>query len=241
MSNDTDTITISKTTLWQGVAALFAVLFVGSLFWGGNASSGAVVADKPTVKLPTANPEPEAPSRVEVTLDGAAGVKGDENAPVTVVEYSDYQCPFCARFAEQTLPSMMKDYVDAGKVKIVYKDLPLPFHPNADNAAVAARCGGDQGDYWGMHDALFANQDTWSSLPDPTDTFTGYATKIGLDGNKFKECLSSGKFDGVIQDNLQEASSAGLSGTPSFLINGMSVVGAQPYAVFKQAIESELN
>ncbi len=108
-------------------------------------------------------------------------------------------------------------------------------------ALFAARCAGDQGDYWGMHDELFSNQELWSNLPDATETFTGYSTKLGLNGNKFKECLSSGKFDGVIQDNLQEASSAGLGGTPSFLINGLSVVGAQPYAVFKQAIESELN
>ncbi|MBI4919127.1 DsbA family protein [archaeon] len=235
-----ETITISKTTLWQGVAALFAVLFVGSLFWGGSGTSGAVVADKPTVKLPTADPQQDAPARVEVTLDGAAAVKGEDNAPVTVVEYSDYQCPFCARFYEQTLPSMMKEYIDSGKVKLVYKDLPLPFHPNAKNAAVAARCGGDQGNYWGMHDELFGNQEVWSNLPDATETFAGYATKLGLDATKFKNCLTSGKFDTVISDNLKEASSVGLSGTPSFLVNGMSVVGAQPFAVFKQAIESEL-
>lgn len=233
-----ETITISKTTLWQGLTVLFALLFVGSFFWNsGSASSGAVVANNPAPTLPS---EPSEPERVQVSLDGAAGVKGEENAPITIVEFSDYQCPFCERFYSQTLPSMLSDYVESGKVKLVFKDLPLPFHPNADNAAVAARCGGEQGNYWGMHDELFGNQESWVSLPDPSETFAGYATKIGLDGGKLKDCMKSGKFDKVIQENVREANKVGLSGTPSFVINGLSVVGAQPYQVFQQVLDQEL-
>ncbi len=238
-----ETITISKLTLWQGLTVLFALLFVGSFFWNsggsgsGSGSGAAVVNNNLAPSLPS---EPAEPERAEVSLDGAAAVKGDENAPVTIVEYSDYQCPFCARFYSQTLPSMLSDYVESGKVKLVFKDLPLPFHSNADNAAVAARCGGDQGNYWGMHDTLFEKQDEWSSLPDATETFTGYATALGLDGGKLKDCMKSGKFDKVIQQNVREANTVGLSGTPSFLINGLSVVGAQPYQVFQQVLDEEL-
>ncbi|MCB0229190.1 MAG: thioredoxin domain-containing protein, partial [Anaerolineae bacterium] len=107
--------------------------------------------------------------------------KGSPDAPVTIIEYSDFQCPFCSRWVEQTYPSLLKDYVDSGKVQLVFRDFPLSFHPNADEAAVASRCAAEQDAYWAMHDALFAGQPAWSELPDAKPTFIGYAGDIGLD------------------------------------------------------------
>ena len=235
-----ETITISKKNLWQGATILFAALFIASLFWN---TASELVIEESVKEAPSVNPALvlEEPARVRISLTGAAAVKGNDNAPVTIVEYSDYQCPYCARFFSQTLPGLLRDYVEKGKVNLVYKDLPLPFHQNAKSAAIAARCAGDQDDYWGMHDLLFENNPVWSASANVEELFVSYADKLKMNTVKFKECLSSGKFDKLIEANIVEANNAGLSGTPSFLINGLSIVGAQPYTVFKQIIEEELN
>ena len=164
--------------------------------------------------------------------------KGSADAPITIIEYSDFQCPFCSRWVEETYPSLLKEYVDAGKVQLQFRDFPLSFHPNADEAAVATRCAAEQDTYWPMHDALFAGQAAWSDLPDAKPTFIGYAGELGLNTGAFEECLSSGKYDEAIQQDVVEGQKAGVSGTPSFLINGELLVGAQPYQVFQNAIET---
>ncbi len=167
--------------------------------------------------------------------------KGNPDAAVTIVEYSDYQCPFCSRWVEETYPALLQQYIDAGKVRLEFRDFPLEsLHPNAMAAAVAARCAGEQGDYWGMHDRLFGNQDEWSSLADPSETFQSYASQMGLDTAAFLTCLSSGEFDAAIAQDLQDGQAAGISGTPSFLITGNLVVGAQPLAAFQQALDTLL-
>ncbi|MGD8627431.1 MAG: thioredoxin domain-containing protein [Anaerolineae bacterium] len=171
-----------------------------------------------------------------------AGEKGDPDAPVTIVEYTDYQCGYCARHALQTVPQIQEIYIDTGKVRYVVKDFPLSFHANARPAAVAARCAGAQDAYWQMHDHLFEKQTQWAGLDGAKllETFASYADVLGLDVATFKACLSSGEFDEVIAANLDEGQQAGVQGTPSFLINGRLMVGAYPFAEFQERIEAAL-
>ena len=119
---------------------------------------------------------------------GVAPVKGSGAAPLTMIEFSDYQCPFCARHAQQTLPEIDRDYIATGKVRYVFRDLPLPIHPEAPKAAEAAHCAGDQGKYWEMHDWLFANQGALGA-----EKLVEYGTALGLDAASYKACLDSGK------------------------------------------------
>jgi protein-disulfide isomerase len=161
---------------------------------------------------------------------------GDKNAPVTIIEFSDFECPFCERFYTQSYKQIKANYVDTGKVRIVFKHFPLPFHANAQKAAEASECAREQGKFWEMHDKLFENQNAIS-----ISSLKGYAADLGLDTSKFNSCLDSGKYASRVQKDASDGSAAGVSGTPSFFINGKSVVGAQPYSVFQQAIEAELN
>ena len=163
---------------------------------------------------------------------------GNENAPVIIIEFSDYECPFCARFYINTLPSLKKEYIDTGKVKLVYRDFPLGFHQNAQKAAeaseVARELGGDDA-FWEMHDKIFENQQAISE-----QDLVKYAKEIGLNENKFKEILTSGKYRNEVQNDFKEGQEAGVQGTPTFFINGKILVGAQPFEAFKQIIDEEL-
>ncbi len=169
-----------------------------------------------------------------------AGVSGEDSAPVTIVEFTDYQCPFCSRFAEETHGKIVDTYVTTGKVKYIVRDLPLPFHPHAQEAAEAARCAGDQGKYMEMYDELFVNQKAWAEATKVIDIYTGYAGEIGLNIAVFSECLSSGTKTEAVKADLALAEELGINGTPSFVINGKILVGAQPFENFKAVIEAEL-
>ncbi|MFB6216272.1 MAG: DsbA family protein, partial [Candidatus Aenigmatarchaeota archaeon] len=137
------------------------------------------------------------------------------------------------------LPKIKENYVDTGKVRIVYKDFPLTrLHPNAQIAAEAAECADAQGRFWDYHDKLFNNQDEWASAG--RSKLKEYASELGLDTQRFNQCLDSGKFTQEVKNDLQDGRSRGVSGTPTFFINGQKVVGAQPYSVFKQRFESIL-
>ena len=162
-------------------------------------------------------------------------VKGNPDAPVTIIEFSDFQCPYCASFFSDTLPQIEQNYIDTGKVKLVYRDFPLSFHANAEPAAEAAECAGEQGKYWEMHDKLFENQASLSAA-----SYKQWAADLGLDTAKFDSCLDSSKYASEIQKDVQDGQAAGVSGTPTFFVNGNKVVGAQPYSVFEQAIEAAL-
>lgn len=161
--------------------------------------------------------------------------KGSEDAKVTIVEFSDYQCPFCGRFARDTLPLIVSEYVDTGKVRIVFRDFPIAGHQNAQKAAEASECADEQGKFWEYHDKLFANQQ-YLGIVD----LKQYAKDLGLDSAKFDQCLDSGKYASEVQKDFQDGQSYGVSGTPTFFVNDIQIVGAQPFSVFKQAIEAEL-
>ncbi len=162
--------------------------------------------------------------------------KGKENAPVTIIEFSDFQCPFCGRFFQQTLPDIERSYIATGKAKLVYKDFPLDsIHPHATPAAMAARCAGEQGKFWEFHDLIFNNQQSLGE-----SSYTQWASQLGLDAAKFNECSSSRKYLSAVRQDLVEGQRAGVQGTPAFLINGQLLSGAQPFAAFQQAIENAL-
>ena len=172
------------------------------------------------------------PPRYTVPVAAGDPVRGNANAPVTIVEFSDFQCPFCQR-VNPTLEKIRQTYGD--RVKIVFKDFPLPNHPQAPKAAEAARCAADQNKFWEMHDAMFANQRALE-LPGLKQT----ARAIGLDGTTFDSCLDSGKHAGVVADNADLGEKMGINSTPTLYVNGRQILGAMPFEVFKQVIDEEL-
>ncbi len=172
------------------------------------------------------------PPRYSVAVVDHDPIRGDAAAPVTIVEFSDYQCPFCARVVP-TLAKVQQAYGD--KVRIVFKDFPLPNHAEAPKASEAAHCAGEQGKYWELHDAMFANQ---RSLFVPSLKET--ARKLGLDGARFDACLDSGKHAEKVRVDYELGGKMGVNSTPYIFINGRALVGAQPYEAFKQVIDEEL-
>lgn len=170
--------------------------------------------------------------KIEVSYDPAR-VRGDPNAPITIVEFSDFQCPFCQR-AHPVVKELLSKY--PGQVKLAYRDFPLrQIHPQADAAAEAARCAGEQGKFWQFHDRLFE-----TNRPLDLAAFADHAATIGLDQPKFVDCLAADKFQAQIEQDLQDGTRAGVNGTPGFFINGVAVTGAQPLAVFEKVVEEEM-
>ncbi len=185
-------------------------------------------------------PTPAGP--VDVPTEDVAFAIGSPDAPVTIVEYTDYQCPFCSRHFAQTFLQLKEQYVDTGLVRYVFKDFPLTsIHPQAAAAAEAARCAGEQNGYLEMHDALFANQNQWSGQANPATFFIRYAEQIGLEPTPFTECLESGRYQSAVEADLNEGLGFGVRGTPTFFINGHIFVGAQPIEAFEQMITAVQN
>lgn len=179
----------------------------------------------------------QAPTQQNViNIDGDDdAVLGDDDAPITIIEFSDYECPFCTRFYLNTLPQIKSEYIDTGKVKLIYRDYPLGFHANAQKAAEAAECAGEQGKYYEMHDKLFDE-----GVNGGVSSFKQYAKEIGLNAGEFNECLDSGEMASEVQKDFQDGQRVGVRGTPTFFINGQYLSGAQPFEVFKQVIEEKL-
>jgi protein-disulfide isomerase len=179
----------------------------------------------------------QAPANIEV---GDAFAIGDPDAPITIIEFTDFQCPYCSRHFQQTYPQIVNEYVETGVVRYVFKDFPLSnIHSQAAKAAEAARCAGEQDAFLQMHDLLFQHQSQWSGQT-PTTLFAGYAEDLGLDSGAFEECLSSGKYGDAINADLNEGVQHGVTGTPAFFINGNLLVGAQPFSVFQQYVSALL-
>lgn len=221
----------NKVILWQAITAILGILLILSIFTKGFLGcpqiTGAVVKTEE-------QPEPQEIPRTEVSLDDDP-VKGNENAPVTIVEFSEYQCPFCGKYFKETYPKIVEEYINTGKVKYVFRDFPLSFHQYAQKAAEAAECAQDQGKYWEMHDKLFQNQKNLD-----IDSLKKYAKDIGLDVEEFNSCLDSGKYASEVQKDFNDGQKYGVSGTPTFFINGIELVGAYPFDSFKQIIDAEL-
>ncbi len=175
-------------------------------------------------------PFPDLPT-IDVSADDDA-VRGNKNAPVTIIEFSDYQCPYCKRNSE-TMKQIEEEYGD--KVAIVFRDFPLQFHKQAQKAAEAAECAGDQGKYWELHDYMFSNQDKLA-----VDDLKDAAKQLGLDSNAFNQCLDSGAQEAEVQADVRAGEALGIRGTPIVFVNGKMINGARPFDSFKQIIDAEL-
>ena len=172
------------------------------------------------------------PPKVEVGYDPVR-LRGSSKAAVTIVEFSDFQCPFCAR-VQPALKELLAKY--SGRVNLAYRDFPLAqIHPQASTAAEASRCAGEQGKFWEYHDLLFANTSKLDAA-----SLADYARRVGLDPKQFDSCLASGKFKAQVEEDLEQGMKAGVSGTPGFFINGIPLSGAQPASEFEKIIDMEL-
>ena len=188
---------------------------------------------------PPAAAAAEPGSGIQMNIEGGPWL-GRKDAPLTVVEFTDYQCSFCQRFHEATFPELKKKYIDTGKIRFASRDMPLEFHSNASRAAEAARCAGDQGEFWEMRDRLISN----ASRLSPGDV-TGYAHALKLDALQFQTCMDSGKYAKTVQKDTATAESLGVTGTPSFLVgkstragvSGVILVGALPIEAFDEKLK----
>ncbi len=220
-----------------------AVLISGSVLYArqpaGQNNQVAVVGN-------AGNPKPAAGAQVNLDLTGAPSL-GDANAKVTIVEYADFQCPFCERYFQTNQPSIISDYVNKGKARFVWKDYAF-LGQESTWAAEAARCANDQGKFWPYHDYLYSHQGSENSGAFSKANLKKFATAIGLNAAQFNSCLDSDKYLSFIQQESQAAGTVGVTGTPATFINGKMVVdangnsvGASPYSTFQAAIDQELS
>jgi protein-disulfide isomerase len=198
--------------------AFFLGLGGGYLLWGSTQGSAAAQAN--TIR------------RVDVSTDGDPSI-GPDNAPITIIEFSDYQCPYCQVWYKQVFQELLASYPN--KIRFVYRDMPLPMHPEAIPAAEAANCAGEQNAYWKYHDALFSQQYGLNQ-----SAYEQYAADLGLDTKAFANCLESDRYLNEVQADASDAARVGITGTPSFVVNGRIMVGALPIADFKAVIDEEL-
>jgi protein-disulfide isomerase len=190
---------------------------------------------------------PARPSEVlaHVSVSGNP-MLGNPEAPLTLIEFSDYQCPYCRRFFETTLPALKTEYIDTGKLRYIFRAFPLDrLHPQARKAAEAAHCAQEQGQYWAMHDLLFQHQKALQ-----LEQLQAYARRLGLDSSTFAACLEEAKYASEVQKDIEDGAAAGVQRTPSFFLGktstsdtmqGISLSGARPITVFRQAIERLLD
>ncbi|MGQ0795952.1 MAG: DsbA family protein [Nitrosopumilaceae archaeon] len=246
-------MTMKKSTFKMLIIGITASLIVVAFFSGytlGSQTVAPVVIQEnptPTVPQPTQIP-PQEEQRIFVSLSDDP-VIGDPNAPVTIVEFSDFQCPFCARFFDQTLPQIQQDYIDTGKVRLVFRDFPIEsIHANAKAASIAAECADDQKMFWEYHDKLFEGQTQWAPLSaeDASNTFKQYASELKIATDDFNTCLDSAKYSSEINQDFQNGANYGVTGTPAFFIGNdkdgyVTLIGAKPYSSFQQVIDKELS
>jgi protein-disulfide isomerase len=208
---------VSTGFLWFILPLVFVLgLGTGWLLWGG--------------RVPTETADIK---RYDVAEAGNPAI-GPADAPVKIIEFSDYQCPYCKRWYDTVNARLLADY--AGKIRFVYRDLPLSsIHPEAQGAAEAADCAGEQNVYWQYHDALFEGKYGLGAQAYPL-----YAADLGLDVNVFNTCVAERRYQSEVENDAQVGIGLGLNGTPTFFVNGLKLVGAQPYEVFQQIIDKEL-
>ncbi len=234
-------ITNSVSALSLAVLAVTVIM----IWKSGNVSTPTAV---PPVAANAQNPAPAQPTTGTASVDDDA-VLGDKNAPVTLIEFSDYECPFCKKYFTDTFPQIKAKYIDTGKVKLVFRDLPLPFHePMATKEAIAANCARKQKNddmYFKYHDEMF-KQTTSNGTGLNDEKLKTIATGLSLNLNSFESCLKDKAMEDEVKKDLADASAAGANGTPSFIVGkstsngtvqGSLVVGAQPFAAFEAVID----
>ncbi len=179
----------------------------------------------------------------QVPLDDlrAERTRGRADAPITIYEMSDFQCPFCAMFWRETLPAIERDYVETGKARLIFVNMPLTgVHPNAEPAAELAMCAARQHKFWQMHDLLYRHQDQWADLGEPGPYFLSLADSSGLNRARLQECLQTKAMRPVVEADFEGSRRSGAGSTPTFYIEGTLIEGSQPYSLFKQVLDSIL-
>ncbi len=242
-----------KTWILAGSFLLGAVLISASLFYNFNllfkhlnlgfaqlaSSQQAQSAAVPSAVTPPSAPQAAAAGPVNITLAPNTPYLGNDKAKVTVVEFADYQCPFCEEFYKTVWPELKAKYVDTGKIKFVYQDFAF-LGADSTTAAEAAHCAEDQGKFWQYHDYLFNNQQEentgWATAVHQKQ----FAATLGLNTTQFDQCLDSGKYAAEVAKETAAGKSYGVSGTPSVFVNGQIIVGAEPVTTFEQAIDAAL-
>ena len=235
------------------IAAIAIAAFFGGYVLGTNSGpSDDEIAqlimeyNKKPLQIQEAVNAPSDPSPIFVSHDDDPFM-GNPDAPITIVEFSDFQCPFCSRFYQETLPSIEQAYINTGMVKLVYRDMPLGIHKNAIPTHVAAECANVQGAFWAYHDVLFEQQNQWKNLDTISleEKLIEYAKEIGLDSS-FDSCIKSSSILEEVQKDYAQATGYGVTGTPTFFIGNdeigfVKLSGAKPFSDFQSVIESQLN
>lgn len=217
----------------QARCARWTGAFLGVLLIGGAAAPAQAPAQS----------ERFAPPRVQMKLGALEYALGSATAPVTLVEFTDYQCPFCRRFQADDWPQLKRNYVDTGKVRFIVRDLPLSFHSNARPAAEAAHCAGEQGHFWPMHAGLLGKDADLSR-----QGLEARAGALGVDTSRFRACIAANKYESAIAANAAQADALGIHGTPAFVVgaaahgtlDGLLLEGALPYEDFRMVLEALL-
>jgi protein-disulfide isomerase len=230
-----DTVTFKRSHFYSVLTVLaFAVgVLVGYVVWGFGTPETVQVVSQPSGAVAEApiTAEPQF-IRYDVPSDGFPSI-GPADAPITIVEFSDYQCPFCRRWHEDVYEPLLAAY--PGQIKLVYRHLPLTsIHPDAMAAAEAAMCAGEQDAYWPYHEKLFGSETLGNQ------TYVQYAQDLSLNMETFESCLTEHRYQAEIESDSNFATDLGVRSTPTFFINGLALVGAQPLDVFKQIIDKEL-
>lgn len=235
-----DTITFKRTHFYSVLVALaFAIgILTSYVVWGLAPRSQPSFANNPPVEqgsvvnVPAATQIPQF-TRYDIPFEGFPS-QGLVDAPIVIVEFSDFQCPFCKRFQDETAEQLLAAYPD--QIRFVYRHLPLTsIHPEAFPSAEASMCANEQDAFWDFHDQIFANQDKLGR-----ELYLQIAGDLNLDTVIFEECLNSGKYKDAIQQDMDFAFNLGIQSTPTFFINGLAIVGAQPLSAFQQIIDLEL-
>jgi protein-disulfide isomerase len=238
-----DTITFRRSHFYSVLVVLaFAVgILVGYMAWGRdgiaaapstaqNAAPAGPAAQGPVAEVPVTQEAQYV--RYDIPIEGAP-LLGPEDAPITIVEFSDFQCPFCRRFYQETYHELLEAY--PGQLRFAYRHLPLTsIHPDAFPSAVASMCAHDQGAFWPYHDKLFGSELLGQEV------YLQYASQLDLDMETFEACLTGDGHNDAIQADTDFALNLGVNSTPTFFINGLAVIGAQPFDVFQQVIDKEL-
>lgn len=221
------------------VVVVLLVLAVGFLFYQLQSLEKNQIGNLVAVPSGSGQPTPTQPTKVNVAV-GNFPVLGNTNAKVTMIEFADFRCPFCEQWFTNTEPQFIKDYVDTGKVKFAFRNFAF-LGPASTVAADAAECANDQGKFWDFHNYLYKNQpaETDTSMYN-TDTLTQAAVNLGMTDSTFRTCLDNKTDDAKAAKDMSDGQAAGVSGTPSFFINGTPIIGACPFATIKGAVDAEI-
>jgi protein-disulfide isomerase len=237
---DDDVFVIKRKHVYTALIPIAFILGIGAgfLFWGRGDQPAAPVAQAETTSSGDAAPAVpdinyDEVRRYDISIDDDP-IFGPADAPITIIEFSDYECPFCQRWHAQVFDRLLETYPN--EIRFVYRDFPLVnIHPNAIPAAIAANCAGEQGQFWPFHNSLFSGVYGLG-----TQAYVQYASEIGMDVEAFSACMSDNDYSAEVQADFEYASNLGVSSTPTFFLNGIAIVGAQSYEVFQQVVEAEL-